>query len=162
MSKALSLEELKRLLQVKEKENLSCSLLESGIPKGVITEITGTGKTEFVLAFLREHPTLRVAWIEENFSVYPFGFMQRNVSLDRILFVESGTSDTLWSVLQVLKSQIFSVVVVYAENLDLMALRKIQLASEKSGSATLWLTAKSRALWPVRRHVRIRGGLICE
>ncbi len=152
---ALSLDELKSLVGIKApKETFDFSLLHEGVPKGAITEVIGNGKTEFALALLAEHPETRVAWIEESLSVYPFGFLQRNVQLGRVLFVESGT-ETCWSALQVLKAQVFQIVVLYSESLGLSHLRKIQLAAEKSQAAVLWLTPESRALWPVSLQVQV-------
>lgn len=161
--KALSLEELRSLVGVKtQKESFDFSLLHEGVPKGAITEVIGSGKTEFVLALLAEQAETKVAWIEESFSVYPFGFLQRNVQLGRVLFVESG-AETCWSALQVLKAQVFQIVVLYSESLGLNELRKIQLAAEKSQVAVLWLTAESRGLWPVSLQVKVgrQSGLGC-
>src|SRR5690606_14451470 len=119
-----SLEKLKELFQRQtRREVLSCSLLPSGLPKGAITEVSGFGKTELVTRFLAEHEEIRVAWIEETFSVFPFAFQQRRVDLKRVLFVEAG-EDLTWAALQILKSQIFGIVVLYAETLSLTHLRR--------------------------------------
>lgn len=61
------------------------------LPQGAITEISGpdgAGKTEAVLRFLAENPVPRVAWIEQDFSVYPCAFPQYGVALDRVFFVD--------------------------------------------------------------------------
>lgn len=151
-----SLAALKNLIgPLVQKETLGFSLLPDGCPKGAITEVVGSGKTEFVLALLAEHPQLKVAWVEENLSIYPVAFLQRNVSLNRVLFVESGR-ETCWCALQALKAQIFQVVVLYAENLKLAELRKIQLAAEKSQALVFWLTARPQSLWPVSLQVEVR------
>lgn len=154
--KALTFSQLKALIGVKTERDVYAFVSgPEGLPKGAITEIFGVGKTEFVLKFLAEQSEVRVAWVEENFSVYPFGFLQRQVDLGRLLFVESG-SETSWCVLQVLKAQVFGVVVVYSENLSLSELRKIQLASEKSQSAVLWLTSRAKELWPVSLQIKVQ------
>ena len=130
------------------KETLSCSAVAQGIPQGAITEITGIGKTELAVRLIAEHPTLRVAWVEEQMSIFPFGFLQRGIGLDRVLFVDAGP-DLPWSVLQVLKAQIFPIVVVYADDLDLNTLRRVQLAAETANAAAIWLTGEPKDLWPV-------------
>src|SRR5689334_3582501 len=120
--KSTAFHELKDLLSVKTtKESFATSLVSEGIPKGSITEISGPGKTELVLALLKENQSATVAWIEEKFSVYPFGFIQRSVSLNRVLFVDAG-SETCWSALQILKSQAFQILIIYSDNLDLQDL----------------------------------------
>ncbi|MSR84604.1 MAG: hypothetical protein EXS58_17085 [Candidatus Latescibacteria bacterium] len=146
---AVKFKELKAQIHAHyQKETLSCSLVAQGIPRGAITEITGIGKTELAVRLIAEHPAFRVAWIEEQMSIFPFGFLQRGIGLDRVLFVDAGP-DLAWSVLQVLKAQIFPIVVVYAENLDLSTLRRVQLASETANAATIWLADEPKNLWPV-------------
>lgn len=147
--KALKFAELRAQVHAHyQKETLSCSLVAQGIPRGAITEISGIGKTELAVRLIAEHPGLRVAWIEEQMSIFPFGLLQRGIGLDRVLFVDAGP-DLAWSVLQVLKAQIFPVVVVYAEDLDLNTLRRVQLASETANAATIWLANAPKNLWPV-------------
>src|SRR5688572_24846874 len=54
--------------------NLPFSLVEGGIPKGALVHIhgpSGTGKTYLTAQFLAENPSSRVAWIEDDFSLYP-------------------------------------------------------------------------------------------
>ena len=148
------LAQLKQLVDTRtEKSTVAFSLLPSGLPQGAITEISGHGKTEFVLQFLREQPDLGVAWIEKNFSAYPFGFLQQQINLDRVLFME-GQREIDWCIYQALRAQVFQVVVVYCDQLDLKSLRRIQLQSEKSLACTLWLTDEPKQAWPV--HLRIR------
>lgn len=148
-----SFDELKALLQPRvQRERWSCSFLPSGLPKGAITEISGSGKTELTLRFLAENPELKVAWVEGTFCVYPFAFLQRQVSLDRVLFVEGG-KETSWCVLQLLKSQTFAVVVVYVEKCELANLRRWQLTAEKSQAAVIWLSPRPQRLWPVSLQI---------
>lgn len=147
--RALRFQELRAQVHAHyQKQTLSCSLVGQGIPRGAITEITGVGKTELAVRLIAEHPALRVAWIEEKLSIFPFALLQRGIGLDRVLFVDAGP-DLAWSVLQVLKAQLFPVVVVYAENLDLNTLRRVQLAAETANAATLWLADEPKNLWPV-------------
>ena len=148
-----ALEKLKQLVSAKtERTVVPCSLVPSGIPQGAITEISGHGKTEFVLNFLRENNEHYVAWIEKNFSAYPFGFLQKEIDLGRVLFME-GQKELDWCVYQALRAQVFQTVVVYCDHLDLKSLRRIQLQSEKSLACTLWLTTEPKQAWPV--HLRL-------
>lgn len=152
--KALRFQELRAQLHAHyQKQTLSCSLVAQGIPRGAITAICGVGKTELAVQLITEHPALRVAWIEEQLSIFPFALLQRGIGLDRVLFVDAGP-ELAWSLLQVLKAQIFPVVVVYAERLDLQTLRRVQLAAETADAATLWLTGEPQDLWPVSLQLR--------
>ena len=101
-------------------ETLPFSGLVGGFPKGKLMEISGTlggGKTEVLLRFLRENPTVQVAWIEVGSygggDIYPGAFPEREVGLSRVLFVEpSNLGEALWCAQQILKSQIFGAVVL--------------------------------------------------
>ena len=152
----LSLAEIKALIQTKtQRQTLPFSLLSSnGLPKGPITAVTGPGKTEFALQLLAEHPELKAAWIEERFSVFPFAFLQKNVSLNRVLFIDAA-SEIFWATLQALRAQIFEVVIFYCESCDENALRRIQLEAERSQAATLLLTTAQNALWPVSMQIEM-------
>jgi hypothetical protein len=154
--KALKFAALKELLQEKNKpETIPYSRLEVGIPKGAITEISGPGKTEWVMHFLAEQPKLNIAWVEENFCIFPFSFSQRNVRLARVLFVDAGQAIE-WSILQVLRAQIFPIVVIYGQDIELQSMRRIQLAAEKSAAAVLWLTPEPQNFWTTRLQVAVR------
>jgi len=148
------LKRLKGLVQVhpyRSKRRHRFSLLgESvGVPVGGLVELSslhGGGKTQAALQFLSENPQLRVAWVEEGFSFYPNALTQNGVDLERVLFVEvdeskSQSSQTLWSVLHLLKSQLFEVVVVSGDHFSNKEYRKIQLEAERSQSSILFLTS---------------------
>src|SRR5689334_18183764 len=78
-------------------ESYRFSQLENGLPKGAVVEVSGSaggGKTEVVLRFLSENPETRVAWIEDELTIYPCAFPQNRVGLERVLFVESKPEET--------------------------------------------------------------------
>ncbi|MCB0343015.1 MAG: hypothetical protein H6626_11300 [Pseudobdellovibrionaceae bacterium] len=151
-----SLNELRELIgaQTFQRAWWPHSSLRSGIPQGAITQVAGAGKTEFVVRFLAENPQLRAAWVEKEFSIYPCGIIQRHVQLQRILFVEAGTvAQTIWSVLQILRSQLFQVVVADVPTPELKVLRRLQLASEKAGAALIMLDERLANAWPIQLQV---------
>lgn len=154
--KALKFLELKSLVESKTKKEAWCfSKFPTGIPKGAITEICGQGKTEFILQFLAEQPTLNVAWIEENFSIFPFGVSQRKIRLQRILFVDAR-EELEWVTLQVLRAQVFPLVILYGEDFDSQALRRIQLAAEKSDAAAIWLSPEPHDHFAISLQVQLQ------
>ena len=136
-------------------ESYRFSQLDNGLPKGAVVEVSGSaggGKTEIVLRFLAENPEARVAWIEDEMTVYPCAFPQNRVGLERVLFVESRPQDTLWTVHQILRSSVFGVIVLRVRNaLDEMALRRLQLAAEKTQTTVVLLSeeAARRGTWPI-------------
>ncbi len=153
--------------RLRSRETWPSSLLPSGIPRGAISAVTGPGKTEFVTRFLAENPALKVAWVEEKFSVYPGAISQRRGGLERILFAESGR-DSLWALLQILRSQLFNVVVFsstpstmgetgQAFYRDERTLRGLQLSAEKSSAAMLMILDEPVGAWPVSLQLQTRG-----
>ena len=147
--KQVSVQQLKALVTSKiAKELILSPHLASGIPKGAITSISGAGKTEFVTTVLAANPKLNVAWIEKEFTANPFALLQRKIELKRVLFIEAK-NEMDWVILQVLRAQAFSFVIFYLEVMELTTLRRIQLASEKSEVATLWLAPAPRGMWPL-------------
>ena len=134
------------------KEALSRAPFSSMIPKAAITEVTGFGKTEWLVNLMKEHPQASMAWLESELSAYPLGFFQRNISLQHILFVEAG-AHLSWACMQVLKAQLFKIVVVCHSEFDLLSLKRFQLLCEKSDCALIWLSPKPHSLWPIRKHI---------
>ncbi len=136
------------------REVLAFSLLAHGFTKGSVIEIVGSGKTEFLTQFLAENKNLRVAWIEPEITIYPFAFLQRDVDLSRILFVEAENDNT-WVTLQILQAQIFQVVALSYLSFDERALRKIQLAAEKSQAIVVLLNKEKMKSWVPSLQVRV-------
>ena len=160
----------------RNRNSLSFSLLSPGIPTGALSEICGPGKTEFLVRFLAEHSKLRVAWIEEKISVYPYAIFQKQARLERVLFAETGTN-SFWALTQVLRSQAFGVIVFSStttpqgkwgkggtgqafgrQKFDERALRALQLAAEKSQTALIFLSDEPTHAWPVALQVQVERG----
>jgi hypothetical protein len=148
--------------QIQPKQTLSFSALQMGLPRGALTEISGThgsGKTEVVLNFLAENPETKIAWIEDQFTIFPTAFTQNQVSLERVLFVEAHPEKELfWITQQVLKSQIFEIIVLCTfRSFNETSLRRLQLASEKA-MAVLIILVETPALqgsWPILVQLKV-------
>jgi hypothetical protein len=147
-----TLEELRYLLSAKQgfhnREYLHTPLVETGIPRGAITQICGYGKTEAAVQIIRDNPEFKTAWIESEFELNPLGVAQRNVDLTRILFAEAG-EHMIWTCHQILKSHLFPIVVLKEAPMDDFLLRKLQLAAERSQTALVILTEQFSSSWPV-------------
>src|SRR5689334_20263017 len=72
------------------KEFLPCDTVPTGVPRGVICEITGSARTEWILRLLKQHPDLITFWAEEKLSILPTAIHQRGIDLNRILIAETG------------------------------------------------------------------------
>ncbi len=137
------------------KESFHWSLVPSGLPRGAITEIAGSGKTELVMQFLAENPHVKAAWIEPVLSLYPCAVLQRQVALDRMLFNEAG-KEVPWVTLQLLRSQLFHIVVLDAACSDFRALRRFQLATEKANCGLILLSNRLQRAWPISMQIRVQ------
>ena len=141
------------------REVLPFSLLKGGVSCGTLTEVCGVdgrGKTEFVLRFLAENRKARVAWIEEELTIYPCAFAQYGVALDRVLFVEAE-KEAFWTAQQVLRSRLFKIVVLSARQNEAIELRRLQLAAEQSSTALILLSQKptTQGAWPIGLQVEV-------
>ncbi len=162
---------VKRFEAKKVSEPLKVSWAERGIPRGAITEVggsVGSGKTSRIVSVLKENPKLKVAWIEEDFSLYPIALSQAGVNLAQVLFVEAKQK-TSWSALQCLKSQLFEVVVIHTPTkLNDVVLRRLQLAAEKNDVALLLICDEKREQksWAVRESIQLnlfqQEATVCE
>lgn len=159
-----SLRALPGIAPAHSSRNLLFSLLPTGLPRGSITELSGPdgcGKTEAAIRALAENPETRGAWIEDTFTVYPCAFPQLGVAMERVLFVESGSEHFLWALHQVLRSQLFEIVVATpprSQEVAEVELRRLQLSSERSRTSLLWIRERPtlRRSWPIRIQAEIR------
>lgn len=137
---------------------LPYSRLPSGLPRGILVELTGPGKTESVAQLLAENAGLRAAWVESRFSLLPSAFLQRQVNLEKIFFVEGG-KDSAWAAATILRSQLFPLVIYHAPYGEERELRRFQLLAERSATTMLLLGEKplEQSAWPIRMSLAARG-----
>ena len=152
----LNLNQIRELLKKPEpKEYLPCAELSSGIPLGCITEVSGTGKTEFLIQFLQKNSGRRVVWVEEYFSLFPLAIFQRGISPEQILFVDAG-KEIEWVILNALRSQAFPIVIFDRKECDSIFLKRIQLATKRAQSATIWTTTQSQNFWTSSLQLQVK------
>lgn len=156
-----ALQELRARIGALEKlsrsETHPYSLLAGGLPKGVLVEVSGQGKTENVAHFLAENSEVPAAWIESEFSLYPPALFQRKRKLENTFFVEAG-KDAAWAAATILRSRLFPIVVFHAPyREDERQLRRFQLLAEKA-EATMILLARKKPLaaWPIALSLEVR------
>jgi len=141
-----------------QREAFPYSRLSSGLPRGVLVELTGPGKTENVAQLLAENPGLRAAWVEQRFSLLPSALLQRRVNLEKIFFVEGG-KDSAWAASSILRSQLFPLIIYHAPYGEERELRRFQLLAERSASTMILLRDQplEERAWPIRISLAARG-----
>lgn len=132
----------------------SFSLYPAGFTTGSFIEITGSQRTEFTALFLREHPELKIAWVEDSITINPYALKQKGVCLDNILFVE-GKKDTVWCLSQVLSSGCFQAVITENSRFNEKDLRRFQLLSEKAQNHFFLLSASPSASWVPHLQLKV-------
>lgn len=119
------------------------SLLAGGFPKSSLIELSGplgSGKTEAVLKFISENPQLEIGWIEQDFTIYPNAFLEFQIELKRILFIQIQNQSAIQIVSQILKSQVFQVLILSHLDFDEVDFRRLQLLSKQSGVLIIFLS----------------------
>ena len=153
-SAPVSLENLRAKIRALEGEGRASFFNETvidslplSIPQGALVSVSGVAKTQWLAQLLAVNHTWRVAWIEESATIYPVGFMQHSIDLNRILFVEAA-SHWLWAAKQVADSQIFNVLILTINSFDEKMLRRLQIDAEKNGTTTFVLQEEANTAWP--------------
>ena len=126
----------------------------SGIPAGSLVELSGSAKLEWLVHFFKENPTLKIFWIEDKMTLLPTAIEQREVSLERFVFVESD-KDFLKPLRQALKSKAFACVVAPRFTQDEKTLKVLQLLAEESLATVFLLTKKPIIAWPLSIQLSI-------
>ena len=142
------------LLKPTGRQTLHWSLYAPGLPKGTLTHFEGQGRTSAFMQLLTEHPGLSAAWLEKGMTAYPPAFSRAGVNLDQLLFVEGG-KHYAWSAAQLLRTQIFPIVLLASPIEGELELRRLQLAAEQSSTVVLLLSKIQGPTWPIRLWLEI-------
>ncbi len=142
-----------------QREVYPSSTFSSGIPKGLIVELLGPAKTEWLLHFLSENSRPRIFWIEKEQSILPTALQQRGVDLHRITF-GLFTKDAALTLRRILQSQLYPIVIAPNLFTEIRVLKNFQMMTEKS-NAVLFLFGQSTAstAWPIALQIEIERRL---
>lgn len=155
-AKKISIDELRALIGQVEAplghENFACTLVPGGIPRGALIEVCGKARTEWVVQALVENSAERVLWLETNFSILPTALSQRQLSLDRVLFINTSEHQD-WALGTVLRSQLFSLVVAPGNIQNEKILRRYQLLAEKAAASLFLLSERPSSAWSIALQV---------
>ena len=138
-----------------EKEAWVAPSLPSGVAKGVVAELLGNAKVEWLMSLFSGHPDEFIFWCELSGTTNPVAIHQRGVGLERIKFVR-GTQDLQQPLRLALESGLYPFIV--APNLfkEVRIFQRFSLLAEKSQS-TLFLLGEDQfsSAWPISLQIDI-------
>lgn len=157
-TKADLVRELRQLtgaLESTRKEYWIAPDFSSGVPKGIVAELSGNAKTEWLLSFFKANPEPFIFWCERDTKINPTAFYQRGVGLERIKFI-NYTGDLLPALRLALESQHYPFVVAPSYVEDIKTFQRFHLWAEKSKSTLFFLSDKKlSAAWPISLQLDI-------
>lgn len=129
--------------------------LSSGVAKGIVAELSGHAKTEWLLALFKIHPEPFIFWCEREIKANPTAFFQRGIQLERIKFITHDGD--LTAVLRLaLESQHYPFIVAPTYMDDVKTFQRLNLWAEKSKSTLFFLSEKKlSAAWPISLQLDI-------
>jgi hypothetical protein len=133
---------------IQKREFLDCDTVPRGVPRGVICEITGSARTEWIISLLKQNPQLQTFWIEEQLTILPTAIQQRGVDLSKILIAEAG--DRLFQALRkAIRSKLFDCVVLPGAIDEVKMLKALQLFARESNATVFFLSKIPMQAWAI-------------
>lgn len=137
-------------------------VLHRGLPQGSICEFSGpvgSGKTSFVISLLAQHPTAVSAWIEPHWDMGPLPLVKARIPLQNVVGIEAS-DEWPWTTLQVVKSQLFSFVILSLFNSTAIE-RKSRMTTRSGTSRSVARAPENMATKVDEKWLR-RMQLACE
>ncbi|RYZ67644.1 MAG: hypothetical protein EOP09_10690, partial [Proteobacteria bacterium] len=137
------------LNEAQTKEFWQAPAFASGVAKGIVVELLGNARTEWLLKLFHAYPQHYIYWCEREPSINPVAISQRGIDLSRIKFVNS-TSNLQQPIRLALESGHYPFVVAPTGFDEVRIFQRFQLLAEKSKS-TLFLLGENKFTdaWPI-------------
>lgn len=142
------------LVDLEKRHFLECPSVPGGVPRGVICEVVGTAKTEWLISLLISNPQLNVFWAESKWTLLPTAMQQRGLDLRRILLAETG-GKTLQAVRKALRSKIFDCVILSGEIKETRMLKALQLFARESHAAVFFVSHVAKQAWAIPFQIQV-------
>ncbi len=147
-------EKLGQLKGLEKRDFLNCESIPSGIPRGMICEITGTARTEWLLSFLKQNPSLNTFWIEEQLTILPTAIQQRGIELSNILMAEAG-GKLFQALRKALRSKLFDCLVLPGAIEEVKMLKALQLFARESNAIVFFLSKTIKNAWAIPLQIEV-------
>ena len=140
----------------RKKEFWKAPQFQAGVAKGIVVELLGNARTEWLLSLFSLHAEHYIFWCEREIKVNPTAIKQRGVGLQRIKFVTSAEEDIQATLRLALESKFYPFVVAPNKFVDIKIYQRFQFLSGKS-KGTLFLLGdqKFSTAWPISLQLEI-------
>lgn len=138
-----------------DKDVYSAPELYCGVAQGIVAELSGNARVEWLLAFFNQHPDKLICHIETSQKLNPLAAQQRGVDLTRILFI--NTNEDLQKVLhRTIESAQYPFIVAPNPNFDERSIQRLHLLCGKAKSTVFLLADKTLSnAWPIALQLDI-------
>lgn len=143
---------------VLRKEFWTAPQLPCGVPRGIVVELLGNARTEWLLEFFSGHPHHPIFWCENGRGqcVNPVAIHQRSVNLSRIKFIYTE-SDLQQPLRMALETKSYPFIVAPNSFAEVRIFQRLHLLAEKSKCTLFLLAAKKFSLaWPISLQLEIQ------
>lgn len=158
MSRAETIKHLRLLSglnEVQTKEFWVAPAFPSGVAKGIVVELLGNARTEWLFQFFLLHPEPFIYWCESEPQVNPLAMHQRGLALERIKFVNSK-GNLQQAVRLALETGHYPFIVAPSRFDEVRIFQRFQLLAEKTKSTVFLLgEAKFSSAWPISLQLEI-------
>jgi hypothetical protein len=131
--------------------------LNGGIAKGIVAELLGNARTEWLVQVFVQNPEHYIYWCERDEHVLPTRLAEQGLDLTRVRFVYG--SDDLQRILRLaVETPHYPFVVAPNRLKEVTAFQRLHLLAEKSKS-TVFLMAdkKFSQAWPIALQLEIKS-----
>ena len=138
-----------------DKETWAAPHLACGVAKGIVVELSGNGRIEWLLEFFKLHPDTFIFWCEREQSVNPTAIYQRGIDLKRILF--ANVADDLQKILhRTLEGGQYPFIIAPNRAPDVRSMQRLHLLAGKVKSTVFLLAEKDFSqAWPISLQAEI-------
>lgn len=154
---ALILELRKKIgsLGLPEKEMWKAPHFESGVARGIVAELIGNAKIEWLIQLFEMHPEELIFWVKSDGHANPVALRQKGIRLERIKFVKCA-NDLQQPLRLALDCQQYPFIVAPSTFKEIRIFQRLHLLAEKSKS-TVFLLGKDKLsqAWPISLQLEI-------
>ena len=140
--------EFNRGADATDREFVPCSSVAGGIPRGVLCEVSGNARTEWIVQLMVQNPLLKTFWAEEKLSLLPTALYQRGVNLNQVLIAETG--DKLFQAIRkAMKSGVFECFVLPGVITEIKMLKALPLFAREANACVFFLSKSPKNAWAI-------------